>query len=57
MASNPKTPSRREVIPALRRALDVNTSGRPAYIECVCHQYPVYGQWVGRKRGVKLCRS
>ena len=37
-----------EVIPALRRALDVNTSGRPAYIEFICSQYPVYGQWVGR---------
>src|SRR5215831_14968706 len=34
-----------EVIPALRRALDVNTSGRPAYIEFICCQYPVYGQW------------
>jgi len=37
-----------EVIPALRRALDVNTSGRLAYIEFICCQYPVYGQWVGR---------
>jgi len=37
-----------EVIPALRRALDVNTSGRPAYIEFICCQYPVYGGWVGR---------
>ena len=40
-----------EVIPALRRALDVNKSGRPAYIEFIlfiCCQYPVYGQWVGR---------
>jgi acetolactate synthase I/II/III large subunit len=37
-----------EVIPALRRALDVNRSGRPAYIEFICCQYPVYGGWVGR---------
>ena len=37
-----------EVVPALRRALDVNTSGRPAYIEFICSQYPVYGGWVGR---------
>ena len=37
-----------EIIPALRRALDVNGSGRPAYIEFICCQYPVYGQWVGR---------
>ena len=37
-----------EVVPALRRALNVNTSDRPAYIEFICCQYPVYGQWVGR---------
>jgi len=37
-----------EVIPALRRALAANAAGRPAYIEFVCCQYPVYGQWVGR---------
>jgi acetolactate synthase-1/2/3 large subunit len=37
-----------EIIPALRRALCANASGRPAYIEFVCCQYPVYGQWVGR---------
>ena len=37
-----------EVVPALRRALATNASGRPAYIEFVCCQYPVYGQWVGR---------
>ncbi len=37
-----------EIVPALRRAFDVNGSGRPAYIEFICCQYPVYGQWVGR---------
>lgn len=37
-----------EVMPALQRALAANTSGRPAYIECICCQYPVYGPWVGR---------
>jgi thiamine pyrophosphate-dependent acetolactate synthase large subunit-like protein len=37
-----------EIIPALRRALAANASGRPAYIEFVCCQYPVYGEWVGR---------
>jgi acetolactate synthase-1/2/3 large subunit len=37
-----------EIVPALRRALDVNASGRPAYIEFICSQYPVYGGWVGR---------
>lgn len=37
-----------EVRPALQRALAANASGRPAYLECICCQYPVYGQWVGR---------
>jgi acetolactate synthase I/II/III large subunit len=41
----------REIIPALRRALDVNASGRPAYIEFICSQYPVYGRWVGSSEG------
>jgi acetolactate synthase-1/2/3 large subunit len=36
------------VKPALQRALAANESSRPAYIECLCCQYPVYGQWVGR---------
>ena len=36
-----------EFIPALRRALP-KASGRPVYIEFVCCQYPVCGQWVGR---------
>lgn len=31
---------------ALERALAVNDSGQPAYIEFICSQYPVYGQWV-----------
>ena len=35
-----------EVIPALERALAANEAGQPAYIECLCSQYPVYGQWV-----------
>ena len=35
-----------EVIPALERALRVNESGRPSYIEFICSQYPVYGRWV-----------
>jgi len=37
-----------DIIPALQRALAVNASDRPAYIEFVCCQYPVYGQWIGR---------
>ena len=40
-----------EVRPALQRALAANASGRPAYLECLCCQYPVYGQWVGRGEG------
>jgi acetolactate synthase-1/2/3 large subunit len=35
-----------DVIPALERALKVNESGQPAYIEFICSQYPVYGRWV-----------
>ena len=31
-----------------RHVLGYNGSGRPAYIEFICCQYPVYGQWVGR---------
>ena len=37
-----------EVVPALRRALDANASNRPAYIEFLCSQFPIYGEWVGR---------
>ena len=33
---------------ALRRALAANDDGIPAYIEAVCSQFPVYGQWVTR---------
>ena len=35
-----------EVIPAIERALAANETGQPAYIEFICSQYPVYGQWV-----------
>lgn len=38
-----------DIIGALRRALDVNAAHRPAYIEFICSQYPVYGPWVGRR--------
>ncbi|HEU0022548.1 MAG TPA: thiamine pyrophosphate-dependent enzyme [Dehalococcoidia bacterium] len=37
-----------EVVPALQRALAANESGQPSYIEFICSQYPVYGQWVSR---------
>jgi thiamine pyrophosphate-dependent acetolactate synthase large subunit-like protein len=35
-----------DVAPALKRALMENDSGRPAFIEVICCQYPVYGGWV-----------
>jgi len=35
-----------EIAPALKRAFKANRSGRPAYIEVICCQYPVYGMWV-----------
>jgi thiamine pyrophosphate-dependent acetolactate synthase large subunit-like protein len=37
-----------EVVPALRRALAANAANQPAYIEFLCSQYPIYGEWVGR---------
>jgi hypothetical protein len=38
-----------EVIPAIKRALDENAKGRPAYIEFICSHHPVHGGWVGRE--------
>ena len=35
-----------EIIPALRRAFAQNDQGRPAYLEVICSQYPVFGRWV-----------
>ena len=35
-----------EIIPALKRAWDENVNGRPAYLEFICSQYPVFGKWV-----------
>ena len=40
-----------EVIPALERALAANERGQPAYIEYICSQYPVYGQWITGTHG------
>ena len=37
-----------EVVPALKRAVEKNSTGQPAYIEFICSQYPIYGSWVGR---------
>jgi len=36
-----------EVVPAIKRALAANASGRPAYLEFICSQYPVFARWVG----------
>ncbi len=35
-----------EVAPALKRALNENKSGRPAYIEVICSAYPIAGRWL-----------
>ena len=34
-----------EIIPALKRAFDENAQNRPAYLEFICSQYPVFGNW------------
>ncbi len=36
-----------EIAPALRRALDENAANRPAFVEVICSQYPVWGVWKG----------
>jgi thiamine pyrophosphate-dependent acetolactate synthase large subunit-like protein len=35
-----------EIIPALKRALDENVKGRPAFLEFICSHHPVHGGWV-----------
>jgi len=40
-----------EIVPALNRALAENAQGRPAYVEFICSQYPVYGGWVTATSG------
>ena len=35
-----------EIIPALKRAFAENARNRPAYVEFICSQYPVFGGWV-----------
>ena len=35
-----------EIAPALKRALKLNGSGKPAFIEVICKQHPVYGGWM-----------
>jgi acetolactate synthase-1/2/3 large subunit len=36
-----------EVAPALERAFATNQNNKPAYIEVIASQYPVYGDWAG----------
>jgi thiamine pyrophosphate-dependent acetolactate synthase large subunit-like protein len=35
-----------QILPALARCLAQNEQGRPAYLEVICSQYPVFGAWV-----------
>jgi thiamine pyrophosphate-dependent acetolactate synthase large subunit-like protein len=35
-----------EIIPALKRAFAENARHRPAYLEVICSQHPVFGRWV-----------
>jgi acetolactate synthase-1/2/3 large subunit len=35
-----------EIIPALKRALDENAKGRPAFVEFIASHHPVHGGWV-----------
>ena len=35
-----------EIIPAIKRALDENAKGRPAFLEFMCSHHPVHGGWV-----------
>jgi len=35
-----------EVAPALKRALKLNASGKPAFLEFICCRYPVFGGWI-----------
>ena len=35
-----------EVTPALKRALKLNASGKPAFIEVITCKYPVFGGWI-----------
>jgi len=34
------------IIPALKRCLEQNVEGRPAYLEILCSRYPVWGRWL-----------
>jgi acetolactate synthase-1/2/3 large subunit len=41
----------KEIIPSIERAFAANQNGRPAYVEFICSQYPVYGGWVSSSHG------
>ncbi len=40
-----------EIAGALERAMAANDNNQPAYIEFICQQYPIYGQWVTSSHG------
>jgi acetolactate synthase-1/2/3 large subunit len=35
-----------EVIPAFQRAVQATQTGRPALLEMICRQYPIFGRWL-----------
>ncbi len=39
-----------EILPALKRALDENAKNRPAYVEVICSQYPIWSEFAGRAK-------
>lgn len=39
-----------ELVPAIKRALKANSAGKPAYIEVIASQYPVYPAWLSATR-------
>ena len=43
-----------EIIPALKRALDENAKNRPAYVEFICSQYPIWSEFAGGPRRAPL---
>ncbi len=46
-----------EIVPAIQRALEENSKKRPAYLEFISSQYPVYGAWIGGGKGKGPSRS
>ena len=40
-----------KIIPSLEKALEINKEGKPAYIEFICSQYPIYGDWISGTHG------